>query len=461
MLRAADRLTVPQIFVGTFHVGGADALEELLDGGDAVINELMKERAGDALPGELLPPSYPPKEKQVAAERTEDLICIGETCFTYQQLSDVLSPPPSLQKQGLSIKMHGKHRASFTGKDLIDFLMKTFDSLQSRSEAVQVANSLHKSRFFDHVRHSHSFIDSDEMVYRLQKDAELMILNQTRWWNDRVDDPMVTLSACKSALSGIVDRHRKDGLVDYLGVSSDPEFSAFEEMVCEFQAIRMQDMAFDVRTAFCINIYNMMVLHAYARAGIPRTSFQRLAFFDHIKYNIGGSLFSFNDLENGILRGNRSPPYHLSKPFKSKNDPRLACALPRGEARIHFALNCGARSCPPVKDYTAEAIEDELRVVALAFMEQDENCSVDEASKTLRLSKILSWYSADFGKTKAEKAKTVRQWLRGEKARTLDRIIQQAGIGSIKIKYFPYDWSTDASNARNYQDPAPVKCAIL
>ena len=39
-------------------------------------------------------------------------------------------------------------------------------------------------------------------------------------------------------------------------------------------------------------------------------------------------------------------------PF-GKDDPRLEHALSKVEPRIHFALNCGAKSCPPIKTFTS------------------------------------------------------------------------------------------------------------
>jgi hypothetical protein len=43
----------------------------------------------------------------------------------------------------------------------------------------------------------------------------------------------------------------------------------------------------------------------------------------------------------------------ISKPF-GKNDPRLKITLEQHEPLVHFALVCGAKSCPPIKTYAAE-----------------------------------------------------------------------------------------------------------
>lgn len=43
----------------------------------------------------------------------------------------------------------------------------------------------------------------------------------------------------------------------------------------------------------------------------------------------------------------------LFRPF-GKSDPRLNVALGTHEALIHFALVCGAKSCPPIKTYSVK-----------------------------------------------------------------------------------------------------------
>ena len=64
-------------------------------------------------------------------------------------------------------------------------------------------------------------------------------------------------------------------------------------------------------------------------------------------------MYSLNDMENGVLRANRKPVAALRRPF-SQNDPRLEVALSEPEPKVHFALVCGARSCPPIKTYSAQ-----------------------------------------------------------------------------------------------------------
>jgi hypothetical protein len=59
--------------------------------------------------------------------------------------------------------------------------------------------------------------------------------------------------------------------------------------------------------------------------------------------------YSLDDIEHGCLRANQPHPGTGARTFEA-GDPRLAAiggaaALPAADARVHFALVCGARSC--------------------------------------------------------------------------------------------------------------------
>ena len=118
----------------------------------------------------------------------------------------------------------------------------------------------------------------------------------------------------------------------------------------------MSQMNEQTRLASAMNLYNLMISYAFIKMGIPTTSMARNAFFNKVKFNIGGHILSFNDLENGILRANTRHPYAMNVPF-GKDDPRISMALSNLDCRIHFGLNCGAKSCPPVKYYRRKSCE--------------------------------------------------------------------------------------------------------
>jgi len=211
----------------------------------------------------------------------------------------------------------------------------------------------------------------------------------------------------------------------------------------------------NVRTAFVINIYNLFIRIAQIHVGVGNTDYQRLFYFSEVSMDVGGHIFSFHDLESGILRGNRNAPYVLTKPF-GKKDARLGLALEQPDCRIHFGLNCGAASCPPVKEFTAEGLEEELRIVALAFCGQDEGVDVrpKESGKggEVRFTTIMNWYLDDFGGNKANLPFFIMKFLTGEKKTTLARMLgvdvdiaesddMKKRTSSVKIKFLKYDWA--------------------
>jgi len=168
-------------------------------------------------------------------------------------------------------------------------------------------------------------------------------------------------------------------------------------------------------------------------------------FFNGVRYALGHNVFSLHDLENGILRGNRHPPYHFNRCFQKK-DPRLPTVLPC-DYRIHFALNCGARSCPAVKWYTLERLEEELNLAASGWVDDDANVRVDSAKRVLYLSKICKWYDADFGSNAADIAAVLKRHARGEKALQLDGVTKR-----FATKHLDYDWSVNFTRSKPFTD---------
>ena len=64
-------------------------------------------------------------------------------------------------------------------------------------------------------------------------------------------------------------------------------------------------------------------------------------------YNVGGLLFTLDEIEHGVLRCNKGHPKDEKPMFE--DDARKSLSLSFLDPRIHFALNCGATSCPPIR----------------------------------------------------------------------------------------------------------------
>ncbi len=158
----------------------------------------------------------------------------------------------------------------------------------------------------------------------------------------------------------------------------------------------------------------------------------KLSFFRRAAYEIGSQRFSAHDIEHGILRGNR-PHWAIPGPQFGPTDARLAWRLTPFDPRIHFALNCATRSCPPIGLYDAARIDAQLDLAAASFIAGD--VAIDPAQGAVRLSSIFKWYAGDFGGRAGVVACLLRYLPEGEERTWL------AGHGTgARLVYRPYDW---------------------
>ncbi|MFZ0547571.1 MAG: DUF547 domain-containing protein [Candidatus Promineifilaceae bacterium] len=191
--------------------------------------------------------------------------------------------------------------------------------------------------------------------------------------------------------------------------------------------------------AFWINLYNTLILDAVIYFGIEESNSEAViggrAFFRKAAYLVGGQRLSLEDIEHGILRGNQGNPYVPWVHF-SNGDRRLGWALPL-DPRIHFALNCGGRSCPPIQAYETEKLEQQLDLATKGFL--DSTVKVDLENKEVVLSKLFSWYSTDFGGREGIK-RFLSDYLPDEGQR---QALLSMGDDFI-VRYDNYDWRLNA-----------------
>ena len=127
--------------------------------------------------------------------------------------------------------------------------------------------------------------------------------------------------------------------------------------------------------AYWINAYNAftvkLILDNYPVSSINKLEGGKP--WDKKWIKIGNNTYSLNNIENDILR----PKY---------KDPR-----------IHFAVNCAAKSCPPLlnRAWTEDNLNSNFEKQAKEFI-NNSNYNKITASK-VQVSKIFEWYAADFG----------------------------------------------------------------
>jgi len=161
-------------------------------------------------------------------------------------------------------------------------------------------------------------------------------------------------------------------------------------------------------------------------------------------------LLTLNDIEHGVLRGNRRPPYTPACRFEAK-EPRLALCVAQVDPRIHFALVCGAKSCPPVRIFTVANLDRALDAATTWFCNEPSNVQIELQDGTIRLSQIFRWYSGDFGTSDVDfkNIPTLRFILRflrdtsKEDAARKEALRLMIDSGSFSVAWLPYDWSAN------------------
>ena len=186
--------------------------------------------------------------------------------------------------------------------------------------------------------------------------------------------------------------------------------------------------------AFWINLFNVLVIHGVIALGVFNSVKEIPRFFRRISYRINGMVFTADDIEHGILRGNHRLPHSLCRPF-GNNDPRLEYVIEKTDPRIHFALVCASESCPPIDIYTPENLDKDLSVSGKTFLNSG-GIHVDRKNRKVRLSRVFKWYDHDFGKTPAEHLRFIAPYLYNEK----DRRFLEENAADIHIAYQSYDW---------------------
>ena len=255
------------------------------------------------------------------------------------------------------------HNGAFTGKQLVQWLE---NSENNNGNPIEAAKKLMTSNFIHPVQQKVIDFRSDGTLYQLAEQTSIKALNSGKMAECAQVEPSQLGEQLRKSIKGLYAKFLNENgtAVDYDGMSNSVEFLEYEKLAIQLQRVDISKLSTSGRLAFFINIYNALVIHGQVRRKIPTSFMLRLRFFWCTSYIISGHVFTLDDIENGVLRGNRKGPAHLFRQFSSKTDPRLRFALPKCEPLIHFALVCGAKSCPPIKCYTQDKVDEELRIAA-------------------------------------------------------------------------------------------------
>jgi hypothetical protein len=217
----------------------------------------------------------------------------------------------------------------------------------------------------------------------------------------------------------MIEAHAKNQKTDYL-------VDIFK--AADMNVLAAQISTDELRLTFWINIYNGYIMHILRNN--PKKYEDRRSFFSEKQINIAGKMMSFSDIEHGILRRSQHPLKlgYGKRWFVSKLEKKLRMST--RDYRIHFALNCGAKSCPPVRPYRYIDINQQLNESAVQYLTKSTSCS----EKKCEVTTLFSWFRGDFGGTDMIDDILIKY-----------KVIADNGV-KRSIDFADYDWTLDIDN---------------
>ena len=207
------------------------------------------------------------------------------------------------------------------------------------------------------------------------------------------------------------------------------DVQALSRAVAELEATRSDGLTPAERVALQINLYNAKVLEIVLQ-GHPTRSIKDLSrgfnpyeIFTRKVVEFDGKKISLKQLEDRLRSDSEDP-------------------------RIHFAINCASRSCPPIapRPYREKTLDEQLNEATRLFLASPGALNVT-AAKTLfgtpivrlSVSRIFSWYAKDFAA-----AGGVPEFIRAHAPADIAERVQASGDG-LRLTYQKYDWSLNAA----------------
>ncbi len=235
----------------------------------------------------------------------------------------------------------------------------------------------------------------------------------------------------------VLHKYVDQGRVDYESLKKERrDLDLYITSLGDFDKKDYDALNHSEKIAFWINAYNAITLkviidhYPITRSGIaglafPPSSIRQIpGAWTKIAHRVVGENVTLNKIEHEILR----------KEFK--------------EPRIHMALVCAAKGCPPLRNeaYTGSRLDAQLDDQAKTFLANSEKFRIDRASGLVNLSPIFDWFGGDF---KARYEAGGPSFLKDKEKAVIGFILSYVSAENktffskdgYKIKHLGYDWS--------------------
>jgi len=226
-----------------------------------------------------------------------------------------------------------------------------------------------------------------------------------------------------TAFGELLKKHVVKGMVDYDAFA---ESDSFKEYLKSLEGADPSKLPPKERLAFWINAYNAYTIELINKHE-ERASIRNInqdAGFLHSKgpwkepiVKAGGRTHDLDQVEHEIIR----------KQFR--------------EPRVHFALVCGAMSCPPLRSeaYAGASLDDQLEDQGRTFvLDAAKGSRVDVKNGVVHASRIFDWYKEDFGGS----AEAVGRFIARYHPDSPEKRLLLGGL--FKLGFMEFDWTLNS-----------------
>ena len=246
-----------------------------------------------------------------------------------------------------------------------------------------------------------------------------------------------------SIWQGVVQRFVQDGRVDYQGLKKDGTgLEAYLRTLADLppdeldslQAEKGRNPAAKAEwLALWINAYNAWTIKLILDHGIPASIKDIPRRWDLSIVKVAGRVYTLNQVEHHLIR-------------------------PEGDARIHFAVVCASKGCPPLASfaYTGKDLDRQLTERVKLGLTQPQLLKLDKEKRTLGYSKLFDWFASDFDWAYKGKLFFIMSFVSPEDKDFIEKTFVKAKFLQGGRQYaLDYDWTLNGEPA----PPAPASAA--
>jgi len=215
----------------------------------------------------------------------------------------------------------------------------------------------------------------------------------------------------------VLTHYVKNARVDYAALKAHPQdLNRYLDQVAAVTKAELKKWNEPQQIAFLLNAYNAytlrLILDHYPVKSIKDIGSLLTGPWDQPIVKLFGETTTLNAVEHKILRKDYSEP------------------------RIHFALVCAAKGCPPLRSvaYFANRLDEQLNDQGKQFLATPNKNRVEAGEQVVYLSPIFKWYAGDFQKKSGSVLAALKLYWPEKSAAALAK-------GNFRIRYTDYDWS--------------------